>query len=529
MKNGFIRSSAKTAAVILVMCVLTSCGNKKTEPAAAETERTTAVQVYYDTPATDVEKTEMVFVNLSNTGAVNKVNVSDWIHTDTAGVVVTDKSDLTGITNVKSFVEPVYGENGTLYWHMNVTDLYYSGSSTKGIPFSVKLSYFLDGVEYTDPSQMVGKSGNVTIKIRMTNNCYSVITNADGSTENIYIPMLVAGGCILSEGNFSGISVKGGLSLGDGSKQICMVLGLPGMSESLGLDEIDLGEMSALAMAGDSEITAYTDSFELGNMYFAAIPLCAFNLGFVTPDSISGLTDEFDSVSGLISVLTNLDFEEVGSLLNTFAGSADNIAELTPMIDEVMKLYNNNKVVLDLLKKYMTEENIALFTRLLEGFDSDTVSQLQSLLSNPLLSVFISDMADMSGDIEKALPILKQLAADMSDPQVKAALDSLPETLETLQKLSDAMDENSELIAALGELASSTQLSSLLNVADTLNNADLSSLIEKYEGLVGNTDALLERAERWVKVGSSYKIYSDAAQDTATTLLFICKTDIISK
>ena len=53
-------------------------------------------------------------------------------------------------------------------WRTDGSDIYYQGTTSKELPVSVKLKYFLDGVE-TDPNDLVGKSGKLKIQVNYEN------------------------------------------------------------------------------------------------------------------------------------------------------------------------------------------------------------------------------------------------------------------------------------------------------------------------------------------------------------------------
>ncbi|MBP9988393.1 MAG: hypothetical protein KBT46_02730, partial [Ruminococcus sp.] len=73
-----------SALLIPVFLILCSC-----DYSADEVEEETK-QPNYTTEASFVNKSETVYVNLSNTGKVTKTIVSDWLHTNEPEVYVDD-------------------------------------------------------------------------------------------------------------------------------------------------------------------------------------------------------------------------------------------------------------------------------------------------------------------------------------------------------------------------------------------------------------------------------------------------------
>ncbi len=87
-----------------------------------------------------------VYKRISRRRGEKKVSVTDRLHTDMPQVRIEDKSNLSGIQDVKTFSEPVK-DNDKLYWDMDSTDLYYSGSTDNAPPMKISVSYTLDGKE----------------------------------------------------------------------------------------------------------------------------------------------------------------------------------------------------------------------------------------------------------------------------------------------------------------------------------------------------------------------------------------------
>ena len=278
------RIIALLLAAMMLLC--TACSGKGDDTTTTNDGQDEYIQPSYDTAAGSVTKTETVYVNLKANGDVSKVSVSDWLHTDKNEVYVDDMSDLENITNVKSKVTPVT-DGEKLRWNMPDTDLYYSGTTDRELPISVQLKYYLDGKEIK-PEDLAGKSGEVKIDIKMINNA-SKDGFVNGKKHKVYLPMLVVGGMVLPEGTFSGVTVKNGQSIGDGSKEIVVFTGMPGFSESLGFSEKDLGDLGGLVIGSEASVTATVENFSLGNLYFAALPIASLNLDLAAPETVDDL------------------------------------------------------------------------------------------------------------------------------------------------------------------------------------------------------------------------------------------------
>lgn len=525
--KSFRSLTAVLLAVMLAAVCLTSCTSDPETPTSSLQEETFIQPVFTEAPET-VKKTEIVYATLGANGAFESATVSDWLHTDRANVRVEDISNLTDIENVKSDILPLF-EDGKIIWNMDSTDLYYSGNTTQQPPVSISVRYFLNGVEYT-PAEIAGKAGTVTIKISMQNNKTATIKDSRTGEDmfDVSLPVLVAGLAILPESDFTDITAEGITCIGDGSKQIAVAVALPGFADSLGLNNMDLEELEGLKMTGDCSLTVTTESFSLTNMYFVMLPLCSMDIGLVIPESLSTLTSDLDSMSSLIEVITSLDFDSLNSVLNNLAGNFDQLLDMADILADAVNAYEQNKALLALFDTYLTQENIATLTTLADTVTPETIDKLTSLSGNPLVTALIGqDVVDSLNALSAAAPLLKELLTAMQDPAVQASLDALPQTVESLQSVSAAIEENRELLDSVSTITTTGGLDSLAGLMDSLKDTDLSSLINRYEQLLGNADDMTAKAKYWIQYGESYKIFTQAPEHFDTSLTFICKTNAI--
>ena len=99
------------------------------------------------------KKDETVYSTLDANGRLKSTTVSDWLHSDGAAAEFLDKSDLTGIKNVKSNENPVR-DGSSLVWQLNPSstgktgsNIYYEGTTDKKLPLTVSVAYYLNGKE----------------------------------------------------------------------------------------------------------------------------------------------------------------------------------------------------------------------------------------------------------------------------------------------------------------------------------------------------------------------------------------------
>lgn len=479
-----------------------------------------AEEVIYQTKTDNYTKTETVYVTLDNAGAVQDISVTDWIHTDTAEVYLRDVTDLENVFNVKSNTEP-YFKNGGLFWNMPTTDLYYRGTSTKPLPVSVSVRYYMNDIEMP-ASEIAGQSGRLRIEIEMINNLYTT-QHMDGADVKVYNPIVCIGGMILPETNFQNVCVEGGLAIGDGAKEIVAVAGMPGLNESLGLDKIGT-EDAQLSFQECFEVTADVTDFSLSNMYFAAMPLSAVSGNIAVPTGVEDLKSSLNQLKAIEAAIQTID---PNNMLAALMQNPEDIKSIASILADAVTLYEDNKVLIELISKYMTEENVAALQKLTS--ENAQVGQLISLLADPAVQRFLQIMPSASAELKDVLPLMGELAKDMEDPQVQAAVGNLPETAGRLAEIQSALESNQELISGLSTLLNQNNMTRITELIQALNTADFASMLEKYGVLTDNSDMLLERMSAMLEYGNSYKLYTQVEDGIQASVTFIMKTPVIKK
>lgn len=519
----------KIICVLIVVSMLTvsfvGCSsknqNKATETGAENSSNTE--EIIYTERHDSYKKTETVYVTLDSAGETQNITVTDWLHSDKAETYLRDVTDLENVKNTKTETEP-YFKDGGLFWNMPTTDLYYRGTSTKPLPVSFSIKYFMDDTEMT-AQEIAGKSGKLRIEIKMTNNLFKT-QKIDGKEVKIYNPIVALGGMILPEENFQNISVTNGMSVGDGSKEITVVAGLPGINETLGLDQVKTKDAADISFADTFAITADVTDFSLGNMYFAALPLSAVANEIEIPESVDDLKSSLNQLKEIEKALQTMDPN------NVIAGlmkSPEKITDITAMVSDAVKLYENNQALLELLSKYMTDENIETLQGLFNGSQNSELQKFISLLSDPTVQQFLKLMPSVSGELGSMLPLLKDISADMEDPAVQSALENLPETAQKLNQIQQQLNNNQDLLNGLSTLLNSDNINKLSDLMNSVNASDFSSKLQKYGYITENSDELLSKISAMLEYGKSYKIYSQAADNIESGVMFVMKTPAIKK
>lgn len=527
MKNNLkkIMCVLLCASMLASFAACSKSTDSDTEEQTTSAEQSKTTQVSYNTAATSYNKNETVYVNLSSDGNVTSKVVTDWLHTDKVETYIDDTSDLANIKNVKSNVEPVKNSDGSYRWNMESTDLYYRGTTDKELPVNFKITYYLDGKE-TTAEKIAGQKGQVKMVITVNNESKQTV-KVSGKDTTIYTPFIVAGGMILQEDNFSNVSVENGKTIGDGTKEIALMVGAPGLKESLNLSDDILKQLGDFNFSNTYTITADTEKFELSNMIFAVLPLSAIESSVENnlPNTVSDVKNTLNEVQAVIDKFNSMNATE---LINKLFSNTDNLTELASSVSDVTKLYNDNKALLDVLEKYMTKENIEAIEKLIADTDDTDLEQVAKLLNNPILQKFFTQLPTLSKDMEAVMPIITGLSTDMQKPEVQKALKNLPQTIETLKSLKTTIDKNQDLFNTLGETLDDDTIASLKGIMSSLDKIISENDLEAYSKLADDADDLIARAKAWIEVGQKYDIFTTKGKASSTSVMFVYETASVS-
>lgn len=244
----------------------------------------------------EIGKEETVYVLADSTGKERKVIVSDHLINDENKKTIEDASDLKDIENVKG--DETFKQDGSkLTWQADGNDIYYQGTSTKETPVSQTITYSLDGKE-VKPEDLAGKSGKVTIRFDYTNN-ETVKTKIAGKEEEIYVPFAAVSGMVLDD-SFSNVKVTNGKVISDGKNNIVVGYALPGLKESLDVDDSDFdGDVS---IPDYVEVTADVENFSLSTTM--TVVMNATN--FISKDGDADLSEVDDMLDTLTDATDQL-------------------------------------------------------------------------------------------------------------------------------------------------------------------------------------------------------------------------------
>lgn len=241
--------------------------------------------------AEEAGKEETVYVVAKADGTADNVIVSEWLKNKEGSDTLKDASDLKDIKNVKG--DETFEQSGEeITWNAKGEDIYYQGITDKELPVTEKVTYYLDGKEMT-PEEIAGKSGKVTIRFDYTNH-EKTTQIVDGEEHEVYVPFTVMTGMILPE-DYSNVEVTNGKVISDGSKKVVVGLAMPGIKESLGIDEDDLEE--GLQIPEYVEVTADVENFSLDMTMSVIMNDLLGSTNLDEEFDLSGLEESMDTLS----------------------------------------------------------------------------------------------------------------------------------------------------------------------------------------------------------------------------------------
>ena len=134
--------------------------------------------------STGSAKEETVYVFTDPYGTQRDITVSNWLKNPEGRKTLEDYSILQDIENVKGDETFDRKKDSAIVWNADGNDIYYQGKTSRQVPVTEKITYYLNGREIA-ADQLAGKSGKVKIHIDFTNNV---------KYKSVYVPFVAVTG-----------------------------------------------------------------------------------------------------------------------------------------------------------------------------------------------------------------------------------------------------------------------------------------------------------------------------------------------
>ena len=431
-----------------------------------------AVPVYAagSTDTQDVYKEETVYVNADATGNSDEVTVSDWLkNSGSVSGNLTDESILKEIKNVKG--DETFTENGDqLTWNTAGEDIYYQGTTDKELPVSVKLTYFLDGKE-VKPDELKGKSGHLKIQVQYTNNEKKTVT-VDGKEEEVYTPFVMMTGMILPNETFSNVTIDNGKVISDGSRNIVVGFGMPGLKDSLDLDEETTKEAEdkGVTIPENFEMEADVTDFTMSSTFTVALTDLLDDMDMDNIIDVDSLKDSLNELEDAALELVSGS----GTLADGASTLADGVSSNTAGADElnagIQKYLGSNGELNGSVTEYVN--GVGKVVKGVKDYTSGT-----NALANGVTSYVAGEQKIAAG------------AAQLS--QLSKGLEQVQTAVDTLSKAADGKGEaTDDLVIAANQLAAGTK-----QLQAVLGSEEVTALLTQVNGMVTTGNELISATE----------------------------------
>jgi len=170
-------------------------------------------------------KNETVYTNLDSYGNVERSSITNHLFVNGKDYVE-DDTELKEILNINGKESYHVTEKG-LTWNTFGKDIFYRGTIEKTLPIEVKITYYLNDEEQ-DVKDMIGKKGNVKIKMKFQNNVKKQVT-VNGVNTTLYTPFVVTTGLILNNEENKNIEIQNVKVIDSGTRNSVVGISSPGM------------------------------------------------------------------------------------------------------------------------------------------------------------------------------------------------------------------------------------------------------------------------------------------------------------
>lgn len=261
------------------------------------------------------DKSETVYAVMDADGNTTDVSVSEWLKNEDKSNNLSDYSNLKNIKNT-SGDEKMSRDGNKLVWAAKGKDIHYTGDYDGELPVKVKVSYYLNGTKVS-ADEIAGKKGNVKIRFD-----YDINDSVKENGYSLTRPYAIVSAVVLSNDNFTNVTVNNGKAVNDGNSTAVVGIALPGMSDNLQIDELDIPDHVT--------INAKTTNFEIDGTYTVA------DSGFMNDVDTTKLDDATGQIDELESALDKLSdaSKKLVDGSSKLAKGANKLADSSSQIEE---------------------------------------------------------------------------------------------------------------------------------------------------------------------------------------------------
>lgn len=381
-------------------------------------------------------KDETVYVVTESDGSQSDLIVSDHLKNKSGKDKIEDVSTLTDIENVKGKEKFTREDDGSLSWNAKGNDIYYEGKTDQEAPVSMDIKYYLDDKE-VDGADLSGKTGKVKIVINYTNN-----TSLNGTK----VPFVVLTGMVLENDTFQNVTVSSGKVIDDGQKSFIVGMAAPGVADTLGISEEELGFGSTVEITGDAKEFAPEDMMTVvTNDFFQDIDTSELNAG-----NLDSQIDQLDSAAKQLVAGTNTLYKGIETLNSSSATLAAGVSKLNQgaaKIDETTKAALQGSKDLAAGSQFLSSQLNSKLTDMSEGVNTlaEKSGELAEGLTDMQSKVNGNNTKENPGLAPSAKAFAQKVAGlDTVKTEISRSVASDKKAIEELRKLETSMDANTK-------------------------------------------------------------------------------------
>lgn len=480
------------------------------------------------------DKSETVYVKADAEGNVKEITVEAVLKNPGSGAQIEDYSTLKDIKNTEGDEEFTDKGGGVIIWENHGEDINYEGKSDGKLPFSVKISYYLDG-KPIEPEALAGQSGELRMRFDYKN-LTSETVEIDGKTVTVQVPFVMFSAAFLSSDVFSNIQVTNGKVMTMDDENIVIGTAYPGLADSLKLADYEPTE--DIELPDYVEITADVVDFELA---FTATVAATGVFGDMDIDELDDADDLIDDMKELTDASSELadgtgelfdGVEEFRSYMSQYTDGVGAVGDGTKALMDGLSMLNEQKAGLETgaaaLQNGLENLNAALgqmtvpsdgdmdmsaLTTAVQALASDAEALGSALFT---LQNNLSQMQDFAGQAKAYSQSVQQAAegavselqgVDLSSAEAAATAQAKEQAGKAVEAALEGTDLSDEEKAAIKE-----QVAESIDVSGT--TSEIQGHISAAEEKLGSIPAL-EIPELSVDAGGIMDIVSDMQMQMA--------------
>lgn len=455
------------------------------------------------------DKSETVYAVMDADGNTTDVSVSEWLKNEGKSNNLSDYSNLKNIKNT-SGDEKMSRDGNKLVWAAKGKDIHYTGDYDGELPVKVKVSYYLNGTKVS-ADEIAGKKGNVKIRFD-----YDINDSVKENGYSLTRPYAIVSAVVLSNDNFTNVTVNNGKAVNDGNSTAVVGIALPGMSDNLQIDELDIPDHVT--------INAKTTNFEIDGTYTVADSGFMNDVDTTKLDDATGQIDELESALDKLSDASKKLVDGSSKLAkgaNKLANSSAQIEEGTETLKdgtESMKTGSKDlKTGTGDLKTGMKDLSDGA-DKLVTGAQDLSAGTTQMKEGTKALNSSVNGAGGLAGDNGSA----KNLSAGAA--RVDAGIKQMGETIaaqntelaQTAKSISDNLDgvntekvNSADVDSALETAIKAAEASGDEDTINALKNAK--EKLGTYETNVNDTVSKIDAANQ--KAKGMYKSITSSSND----------------